>query len=97
MTKGFVIAGTQSGCGKTTITLGLLYVLKEIRLKRQEFHYSSLRDLPSTSLKTCYMLEGQNSQEGYCVNRVLASYIHVYFCSYPDIAKHFINFVKEGM
>ena len=34
---GFVIAGTHSGCGKTTITLGLMAALKKRGLKIQPF------------------------------------------------------------
>ena len=37
MIKGFVIAGTHSGCGKTTITLGLMAALKKMGLKVQPF------------------------------------------------------------
>ncbi len=37
MIKGFVIAGTHSGCGKTTITLGLMAALKKKGLKVQPF------------------------------------------------------------
>ena len=37
MIKGFVIAGTHSGCGKTTITLGLMAALKKRGLKVQPF------------------------------------------------------------
>jgi cobyrinic acid a,c-diamide synthase len=36
-TRGLVIAGTQSGVGKTTVTLGLLYVLARRGLKVQPF------------------------------------------------------------
>jgi cobyrinic acid a,c-diamide synthase len=35
--NGFIIAGTHSGCGKTTITLGLLAALKKKGLKVQAF------------------------------------------------------------
>ncbi|MCG2709381.1 MAG: hypothetical protein L6246_03540, partial [Thermodesulfovibrionales bacterium] len=35
--RGFVIAGTHSGCGKTTITLGVLAALKKKGLKVQPF------------------------------------------------------------
>jgi cobyrinic acid a,c-diamide synthase len=35
--NGFVIAGTHSGCGKTTITLGLMAALKKRGLKVQPF------------------------------------------------------------
>jgi len=37
MSKGIVIAGTHSGCGKTTITLGLMTALKKRGLKVQPF------------------------------------------------------------
>jgi cobyrinic acid a,c-diamide synthase len=35
--KGFLLAGTHSGCGKTTVTLGLLAALKKRGLKVQSF------------------------------------------------------------
>lgn len=35
--KGFIIAGTHSGCGKTTITLGILAALKKKGLNVQAF------------------------------------------------------------
>lgn len=35
--NGFIIAGTHSGCGKTTITLGLMAALKKRGLKVQPF------------------------------------------------------------
>ena len=37
MAKGVMIAGTHSGCGKTTITLGILAALKKKGLKIQSF------------------------------------------------------------
>ncbi|HDD45177.1 MAG TPA: cobyrinic acid a,c-diamide synthase, partial [Candidatus Desulfofervidus auxilii] len=37
MVKGFIVAGTHSGCGKTIVTLGLLRVLKEKGLRIQPF------------------------------------------------------------
>ena len=36
-TRGLVIAGTQSGVGKTTVTLGLLYALARRGLTVQPF------------------------------------------------------------
>ena len=35
--KGFVIAGTHSGCGKTTVTLGLLSALVDRGISVQSF------------------------------------------------------------
>ena len=37
MAKGLVIAGTHSGCGKTTVTLGILAALKKKGLRVQSF------------------------------------------------------------
>ncbi len=68
------------------------------RLKGQEFHYSERTNIgQAASLKTCYRLEPDGAEEGYCIKRVLASYIHVHFCSHPDTAVLFINFVKRGI
>lgn len=35
--KGFIIAGTHSGCGKTTITMGIIHSLREQGLRVQPF------------------------------------------------------------
>ena len=68
------------------------------RLRGQEFHYSQrMNVIPDASLKTCYTLMPGNTEEGYCVKGVLASYVHVHFCSRPGIAEWFINFVKRGI
>ena len=37
MTKGVVIAGTMSGCGKTTVTLGLMAALRARGLRVAPF------------------------------------------------------------
>lgn len=37
MTKAIIIAGTQSGCGKTTVTLGLMAALTQAGLRVQPF------------------------------------------------------------
>ena len=37
MVKGFIVAGTHSGCGKTTVTLGLLKALRDKGVKIQPF------------------------------------------------------------
>ncbi|HDZ00878.1 MAG TPA: hypothetical protein ENH52_05385, partial [Nitrospirae bacterium] len=37
MMQGVVIAGTHSGCGKTTITLGILAALRKKNYKVQPF------------------------------------------------------------
>lgn len=68
------------------------------RLRGQEFHYSKrMNVIPDAQLKTCYTLMPGNTEEGYCVKGVLASYVHVHFCSRPGVAVWFINFVKRGI
>jgi len=37
MVKGFVVAGTCSGCGKTTVALGVLRALKNRKINVQPF------------------------------------------------------------
>ncbi|MGC8578780.1 MAG: cobyrinate a,c-diamide synthase [bacterium] len=71
---------------------------KGATLKGQEFHYSKRINItPDASLKTCYTLMPGNTEEGYCVKRVLASYVHVHFCSHPGMARHFVDFVKGAI
>ncbi len=66
------------------------------RLRGQEFHYSErINSAPGVVLKTCYAPGPNAPAEGYMVNNVLASYIHVHFCSHPETARHFIAFVRQ--
>jgi len=66
------------------------------KLRGHEFHYSEIK--PS-ALTTCYSLfdnTGQDLQnEGYRIKNTLASYVHLHFGSNSNIAKTFINFIKE--
>ncbi|MCL4477804.1 MAG: cobyrinate a,c-diamide synthase [Deltaproteobacteria bacterium] len=69
---------------------------KDDRLKGQEFHYSERINItPGVLISTCYKLEPNHTEEGYCVKCILASYIHVHFYSNPNIALQFINFIKR--
>ncbi len=73
------------------------------RLKGHEFHYSEIKpsafSLQPLDPATCYSLfdnTGQNLQnEGYRFKNTLASYIHIHFGSSNNIAKSFVNFIKE--
>ncbi len=72
------------------------------RLRGHEFHYSAIK--PSgghqpSRLTTCYLLsdsmERGLSYEGYRYKNTFASYVHVHFGSNLDIARSFIEFIKE--
>lgn len=62
-----------------------------------EFHYSEL-DLP-TSIPRCYQLTRKGGadlgREGFRVNNLLASYVHLHFGSNPALAEHFVQLCKE--
>lgn len=65
--RGFVIAGTNSGCGKTTVTLGLMSLLQENGLKVAPFKtgpdyidpafHAKVTGVPSHNLDTFMMSE----------------------------------------
>ncbi|MEW6738457.1 MAG: cobyrinate a,c-diamide synthase [Nitrospirota bacterium] len=73
------------------------------KLRGHEFHYSEIKpsafSLQPSALTTCYSLfdnTGQDLQnEGYRIENTLASYVHLHFGSNSNIAKTFINFIKE--
>lgn len=70
--------------------------MKGARLRGHEFHYSERINVkPDISLKTYYAVDSNARAEGYAVNNVLASYIHVHFCSNTEIARHFIDFSQN--
>jgi len=89
-------SGLHLGYREITLKENCILGEKGDRLRGQEFHYSERINItPGVLLKTCYKLEPNHAEEGFCIKRVLASYIHVHFCSNPDIANHFINFIKR--
>lgn len=81
------------------------------KLKGHEFHYSEIKDSyelrvtsyelknkkdsKNLSLVTCYSLLNNNRDEGYKFKNTLASYIHIHFGSDSEIARNFLNHIKE--
>jgi cobyrinic acid a,c-diamide synthase len=64
------------------------------RARGHEFHYSEIVSEPE-QLPRLYQLTarrgGKAVQEGYTVNQVLASYVHLHFGSNPEVARHFVD------
>jgi cobyrinic acid a,c-diamide synthase len=64
------------------------------RARGHEFHYSEIIAEPA-DLSRLYQLTarrgGEPVREGYAVNRVLASYVHLHFGSNPEVARHFVG------
>jgi cobyrinic acid a,c-diamide synthase len=62
-----------------------------------EFHYSEIEDMPE-SIQRVYQV-GRNGTdlgtEGYCYKNCLASYVHLHFGSYPEIAATFVDSCRK--
>jgi cobyrinic acid a,c-diamide synthase len=90
------------GYREVTLTASGLLGPAGTRLRGHEFHYSDIIAAPP-DLPRLYHLTprrgGTPREEGYVVNRVLASYIHVHFGSNPEAARSFVHCCrrfKEG-
>jgi cobyrinic acid a,c-diamide synthase len=63
------------------------------RARGHEFHYSEIVSAPE-DLPRLYQVAARRGgaplQEGYCVHRVLASYVHLHFGSNPAVARHLV-------
>lgn len=67
------------------------------KARGHEFHYSEiaaeLGDLPRL-----YKITARQGQEvhaeGYCINNVLASYVHLHFGSNPEVARHLVEICR---
>nr|WP_319399155.1 cobyrinate a,c-diamide synthase [uncultured Carboxylicivirga sp.] len=82
--KGFVLAGTNSGCGKTTVSIGLMSLLKSKGLQVAPFKtgpdyidplfHQKILDTPSYNLDT-YMLPSEAIQylfSKHCISKDIA-------------------------
>lgn len=63
-------------------------------VRGHEFHYSTWEERPAelAPLYTCQpdRLRPQASLEGACHNNILASYIHIHWLAYPQLAERFV-------
>lgn len=62
-------------------------------LRGHSFHYSRISNVPevATDYRVHYSLSGRIEDEGYRVDNVLASYIHVHFRTHPAIPRSFVQ------
>ncbi|MDR4504354.1 MAG: cobyrinate a,c-diamide synthase [Candidatus Scalindua sp.] len=61
------------------------------QFRGHEFHYSQWSGEGVAAIhRSVKKRKGQERDEGYCFNNVLASYVHCHFLSYPQRARHFL-------
>jgi cobyrinic acid a,c-diamide synthase len=81
------------GYREVTLTADGLLGPAGTRARGHEFHYSEIISEPA-QLPRLYQLTarrgGEPLREGYTVNRVLASYVHLHFGSNPEVARHLV-------
>jgi len=81
------------GYREVTLTVDCLLGPAGTYARGHEFHYSEIIVEPA-DLPRVYQVAGRRGapphREGYAVNRVLASYIHLHFGSNPEIAGHMV-------
>ncbi len=82
------------GYREITLTAVSLLGPPGTRARGHEFHYSEIveepQDLPRHYRITARQA-GEAAAEGYCLNNVLASYVHLHFGSNPEVARHLVN------
>jgi cobyrinic acid a,c-diamide synthase len=90
------------GYREVTLTADGLLGPAGTRVRGHEFHYSEIHPGPA-AVPTLYQLTarrgGESRREGFTVNRVLASYVHLHFGSNPEVARHLVGccrLFKEG-
>jgi cobyrinic acid a,c-diamide synthase len=82
------------GYREITLTSSSLLGPPGTKARGHEFHYSEiaaeLEDLPRL-YKITARQGAEVVPEGYCINNVLASYVHLHFGSNPDIARQLVE------
>jgi cobyrinic acid a,c-diamide synthase len=97
-----VLPGASHMTGRLTLGYRTVRALHDTWLWRagetvrgHEFHYSICPDLPA-GLPPVYELlpdamRTETRSEGAQVNNVIASYVHLHFLAYPDLAQRFVQ------
>jgi cobyrinic acid a,c-diamide synthase len=68
------------------------------RARGHEFHYSEIIGGTADLTKQYQITARQGREaapEGYCLNKVLASYVHLHFGSNPEVARHLVESCRE--
>ncbi|MCP5007573.1 MAG: cobyrinate a,c-diamide synthase [Planctomycetes bacterium] len=70
--------------------------IKGEQFRGHEFHYSRWNGEGVAAIhQSVKKRRGQDRAEGYCLNNVLASYVHCHFLSYPQRARRFLREAKN--
>ncbi|NYF80049.1 cobyrinic acid a,c-diamide synthase [Granulicella arctica] len=66
-------------------------------IRGHSFHYSRIVNAPTiaTNYRVLYSISGRQEDEGYSIENVIASYIHLHFRAAPIIAQHFVEAARK--
>jgi cobyrinic acid a,c-diamide synthase len=81
------------GYVEATVTRDCLLGPSGTAVRGHSFHYSKISESPSlpTVYQLRYSLSGRTEPEGFSVNNVLASYVHLHFGGNPSLAKNLVQ------
>ncbi len=86
------------GYREVTLTASGLLGPAGTRARGHEFHYSEITH-GTEELPKLYRITARQGQEagaeGYCINNVLASYVHLHFLSNREVARHLVSKCRE--
>ena len=79
------------GYREITLTAACILGPAGTKARGHEFHYSEIAGEPDNLSRLYKITARQGAEaapEGYCLNNVLASYVHLHFGSNPEVARH---------
>jgi cobyrinic acid a,c-diamide synthase len=73
---------------------GRSFLPEGVKMRGHEFHYSEIAEMP-VEIDRCFKVSRRRGRdsflEGYCINNVLAGYLHLHFASNIDFVKKFVR------
>ena len=85
---------------RTTIKEDCLLAQKGAQFRGHAFHYSEIKDDENVQCDKVFLIRGTREQkdrlEGYCVNGVLASYVHQHFASNLNSIENIKRYCKNN-